>query len=65
VPRPMKSDPRQARHRREQALARNELRLPTQPRESAAGVTSFAVKRQDPVDADAISRFLEQRGSTR
>lgn len=62
MPRYFKTDPRQARLRRETALARAELRGDSQPRKPAAGVTSFAVKVDDPADRQRISEFLEQRG---
>jgi hypothetical protein len=39
-----KQQSRQSRARRDSALSRPELRVPTEPRQSPAGVTSFPVK---------------------
>lgn len=49
---------------RDQALRRPELGYATEPRESAAGATSYPVKKIDTASADAIARFMEskQRG---
>lgn len=52
---------RQAKARRESALSRGELRLPTTPRDPAAGPTSMAMKRQDPGDALLIDAYLRSR----
>lgn len=49
---------RRAKALRDQALARNELRQPSEPRESAAGATSFPVKKINTASAEAIARFL-------
>jgi hypothetical protein len=51
------SDPRKARHRRETALARAELRGPSEPRVQSGGVTSFPVKAEDPVIRALIDSF--------
>ncbi len=52
---------KRATARREGALARNELRGPSEPRQSAAGPTSHAVKSVDPSTRDAIDRFLASK----
>ncbi len=55
------TDPRQARQRRESALARGELRISTDERVPSAGITSMAVKRDDPAIRAAIDAFLARR----
>lgn len=61
-----KPDPRQARIRREIALARGELRGPTVPRRVSAGLTSMAIKEQDPFGiADQVERILVERQQQR
>jgi len=40
------------------ALARNELRGPSEPRVSAAGATSFPMKARDPKESAMIEAFL-------
>lgn len=57
------TDPRQARARRDWALARGELRASTDERVPSAGITSMAVKRDDPAIRAAINEFLARRKS--
>lgn len=52
---------RRAAARRSGALARNELREPSSPREPAAGATSFPVKAVDPAVESAIAAFLAKK----
>lgn len=52
---------KRATARREGALARNELRGLSQPREAAAGPTSHAVKVMDAGSAAAINAFLSKK----
>lgn len=51
---------RRAKALRDQALARNELREPSSPRESAVGATSFAVKKTDAATERAIAEYLRR-----
>lgn len=54
---------KRAKARRIGARARNELRAPSEPRESPVGATSFPVKKIDMATASAIAAYLErQRG---
>lgn len=62
MPRQVKSDPRLARLRRDTALARDELRMPTEARQTSQGVTSFAIKVGDPKTREMIDNFLARRG---
>lgn len=57
-------DDKQARYRREKALARAELREPTQPRVSV-GVTSAPIKIEDPAVRSMVDDFLARRGEAR
>ena len=50
-----------AKARRDNALARMDLRQPTTPRTSAAGPTSHSIKVPDPEAARAIEAFLAKR----
>jgi hypothetical protein len=43
------------------ALARNELRGPSEPREAPAGTTSFPVKKINVSDQQMIDAFLAKR----
>jgi hypothetical protein len=52
---------RRAKALRDQALQRNELRQPSEERESAAGATSFPVKKIDMDSARAIEAFLQRQ----
>lgn len=52
---------RRAAARRSGALARNELREPSSPRQAAAGATSFPIKKVDAESAAAIAAFLAKR----
>lgn len=52
---------RRAKARRTGALARNELRYPSSPREAPVGATSFHVKAEDPATRAAIDAFLRKR----
>lgn len=63
MPRDLRARENQKRSkaRREGALARNELRGPSDPRQSAAGPTSHAVKAVDPSTREAIDRFLASK----
>lgn len=62
MPRQVKSDPRLARERRDRALARGELRGPTQERVPSPSPVSFAQKAEDPATRAMIDAFLEKRG---
>lgn len=53
-----RTDERVAKERRARAIARGELRSPTSPRVSSSGVTSFAVKAEDPETRAMIDAFL-------
>jgi hypothetical protein len=53
---------KRAKARRMGALARNELREPSVPRESPVGATSFPVKKIDMATAEAVKAFLDRRG---
>lgn len=64
MPHPLKTDPRIARLRRDRAIGRNELRIPTSPREASAGVTSAAIKTVDPATRAAIDAYLAKHGAT-
>lgn len=46
---------------RQIAINRSELRQPSQPRETAAGPTSLAVKAVDPATREMIEAFLARR----
>ena len=50
---------RRAKAKREFALERSELRGPSTPHVSAAGVTSAPIKAQDPETEDMIAAFLK------
>jgi hypothetical protein len=63
MPKRTHADPRQARQRRDAALARGELRIATDARVPSAGVTSRAVKRGDPAVRAAIDEFLARRAT--
>ena len=54
---------RMARAKRDKALARGEIRGPTEPRTAAAGPTSFAVKVDDPENRRLIDEALARRGT--
>ncbi len=56
---------RRAKAKRAGALARNELRQPSVPRVSAAGVTSAPVKAQDESIRAMIDEALAQRIDSR
>jgi hypothetical protein len=55
---------KRAKTRRMGALARNELREASAPRESPVGATSFPVKKIDMATSAAIDAFLARRGDT-
>lgn len=55
---------RRAKARREGALARNELRQDSIPREAAAGATSFPIKAEDPATRALIDAALAARRGT-
>ncbi len=63
MPRDLRASENQkrAKARRIGALARNELRAPSEPRESSAGPTSFPVKKTDMATRAAIDAFLSRR----
>lgn len=61
--RQVKSDHRLARMRRDKALSRNELRAGTEARISPAGVTSAAIKAEDPETRRMIDEFMARRSA--
>lgn len=63
MPRNMKrhESHKRAKNLRAYALARNELRLPSEARQSAAGATSAPVKAVDRETADMVEAFLRRR----
>lgn len=56
---------RTSRANRANALARNELRGPSEPRQAAQGVVSLAIKVVDPADRRLIDEELARRASTK
>lgn len=56
-----KTDFRTIRARRDGAMARPELRLESEKRESPAGATSFPVKASDPETERLVREFMERR----
>lgn len=52
-----------AKARRNLALARGELRTETTPRIFPTGVTSMAIKAEDPAHRQMVDDFLARRGS--
>lgn len=63
MPRATKTDPRIARVRRDIALERAEVRGLSQQRVPSAGITSFAVKAQDPETRRLVDEFLARRNA--
>lgn len=57
----VRENQKRAAARREGALARNELRGPSAPREPASGPTSHAVKARSPHDARLVEDFLQRQ----
>jgi hypothetical protein len=64
MPHALRTDPKVARQRREKALIRGEFRTPTSPRVSSAGLTSFAIKAEDPETRRMIDEYIANRGRT-
>lgn len=58
------STDRHTRAKRDSALKRIELSWPTEPRRSAAGVTSAPVKAEDPALRAMIDAALAKRAAT-
>lgn len=61
MPAPNKMSVKGARARRENAILRGELRLPSSERVASGGVTSMAVKAEDPAVRNMIDDFLARR----
>jgi hypothetical protein len=61
MPHPRKTDPRIARVRRDIALARAEIRGPSEPRVSPVGLTSFPIKVEDPETKRMVAEFIARR----
>jgi hypothetical protein len=55
---------KKSKARRENALARLDLREPSSPRESAVSPTSHAIKQRDPGTQAAIEAFLAKQGAS-
>lgn len=64
MPRNMRANEsaRRAKALRDRALTRPEMGQPSEPRTSAAGPTSMAMKVKDPSDALLIEAWLQQKG---
>mgnify|MGYP001562615510 CR=1 FL=1 len=63
MPRDMsaRDNERRARAKRQAALERIEFKYPSAPRRSAAGVTSLAIKAEDPAIRRMIDEALARR----